>query len=57
MTTKHFIKIAEIIKVNKNKPKYVNKIENLSRDLALYFGRENPRFKRDLFLKGCGGEE
>ena len=31
-----------------------NEIANIARDLAGYFGQENPRFDRDRFLRAAG---
>jgi hypothetical protein len=57
-TKKDFVAAARTIKAridgNADKPDAIRACEQIAYDMADEFGRTNPRFKRDVFLKACG---
>lgn len=62
MTRKHFNAIAGLIKVqvdcingmDNKQTNAIDHVENIARDLALYFKTINPAFDYDRFMKACG---
>ena len=52
LTKKHFEKIAEIIRKNKEKQDF----ESVCNDLANYFAEENPLFNKSKFMEACKGK-
>lgn len=56
MKQSNYKAIAELIRVRNNLPTYSQRVKYLAPELADYFEKENPKFKRELFLKQCGCE-
>ena len=54
MSQKHFEKISELIRCNTSLKTGEIDARILSVALSNYFEKENPKFKRGLFLKMCG---
>lgn len=50
LSRKHYIRIAEIIKSEKEKGLMMNE---LIEDLAKYFEEENPNFDKNKFIQAC----
>jgi L-2-hydroxyglutarate oxidase LhgO len=57
MTKKHFIALADSVKIAKNKtasPVAQTAIESLAKDMACIFKTINDRFDKRKFLTACG---
>ena len=52
MTKKDYEVFAGLIKTSVNNPE-IYTITNLAHDLCKVFKKDNPNFKKDLFLKAC----
>ena len=56
MKKKHYIQIAEIIRLNNNCEGYLV-LDSFLEQLSNYFDQDNPDFNREKFLKACGVEK
>jgi|TARA_R100001510_G_C7602782_1_gene168842 dihydroneopterin aldolase len=52
MTRKDYKVFAELIKTSVNNPEIFT-ITDLANELCEVFKKDNPNFKKDLFLKAC----
>jgi hypothetical protein len=55
MTRKHFEAIAAIVKTQMDGgPTQRRTAQRIAMKLAIEFAKQNPNFKRELFMKACG---